>query len=266
MSPSAPAHAVPADALAAAIGQVLNETLPDLASADRIAEWVARRGLGLVPIADPHEFTWPGTWIALTSAGRAVVMYGDPSAPLDGTLADGERITGGIVIAAHDLDLEQRIERRHGSLVTIVVAPSAAGPTTERSECRAIAGHGLEGDRYALGVGRFSQEGRTGQHLTLIDADDLEAAGVTATEARRNLVTRGIDLDGLVGTRFCIGEIECVGERRAEPCAHLQRITRPGILRALVHRGGIRADITTGGTLRVGDRIEPRDDARHTSG
>ncbi|HEV3001952.1 MAG TPA: MOSC domain-containing protein, partial [Solirubrobacteraceae bacterium] len=63
------------------------------------------------------------------------------------------------------------------------------------------------------------------------------------------------DLDALIGRRFRVGEVECVGRRRCEPCAHLQRLTRPGVLRSLVHRGGLRADVVGGGVLRVGDAV-----------
>ena len=90
-------------------------------------------------------------------------------------------------------------------------------------------------------------------------AEALEDVGLTASQARRNLVVRGIDLDALRGRRFRVGEVECLGQRRCEPCAHLERLTRPGVLRALVHRGGLRADILRGGELRVGDPVEVLD-------
>lgn len=75
-------------------------------------------------------------------------------------------------------------------------------------------------------------------------------------EARRNLVVRGVALDELIGKRFRVGEVECFGQRRCEPCAHLERLTRPGVLRALMHRGGLRADVLSGGEIRTGDRVE----------
>ena len=80
---------------------------------------------------------------------------------------------------------------------------------------------------------------------------------MAALESRRNVVVRGVDVDALRGRRFRIGAVECVGRRRCEPCAHLERLTRPGVLRALVHRGGLRADIVAGGELRVGDEVAP---------
>ncbi len=78
-------------------------------------------------------------------------------------------------------------------------------------------------------------------------------------EARRNLVTRGIDLNGLVGRRFRVGEVECLGQRLCEPCAHLERLTTKGVLRGLIHRGGLRADIVSDGVIAVGSSIETLD-------
>ena len=77
--------------------------------------------------------------------------------------------------------------------------------------------------------------------------------------ARRNLVTRGIDLEALIGRSFRVGDVECVGQRRCEPCAHLERLTAPGTLRELVHRGGLRADVVTGGTIAVGAQVTAAD-------
>jgi MOSC domain-containing protein YiiM len=124
-------------------------------------------------------------------------------------------------------------------------------------EAQALAGRGLHGDRYADGAGTFSDFGGTGHDLTLVEAEALAALEVSPEDARRNVVTRGIALDGLIGRRFRIGEVECLGQRRCEPCAHLQRLGPPGILRGLVHRGGLRADLLTDGLLRPGSEIRP---------
>jgi MOSC domain-containing protein YiiM len=124
-----------------------------------------------------------------------------------------------------------------------------------------IAGVGVEGDRYAIGGGHFSGPGRWGQALTLIEAEAIETLGaeqgvaLAPGDARRNVVSRGIDLNSLVGQRFRVGEALCFGQRLAEPCSWLQRTTPAGTLRGLVHRGGLRADILEGGTVRPGDAI-----------
>jgi MOSC domain-containing protein YiiM len=123
------------------------------------------------------------------------------------------------------------------------------------------AGRGPEGDRYFDGRGTFSNRYDTGRALSLIEGetlDDLElpSGRLAPEEARRNVITRGIDLNALVGAGFSVGPVECLGRRLCEPCAHLQRLTKPGTLRALVHRGGLRADVLSDGVIRVGDRVE----------
>lgn len=129
------------------------------------------------------------------------------------------------------------------------------------SSAEAVAGCGLVGDRYEKGAGTFSDPNGRGYDLTLVEAEAIEelaAQGVTLApeEARRNLVVRGIDLDDLIGRRFKVGEVECFGQRRCEPCAHLERLTRPGVLRGLVHWGGLRADILSSGEIHTGDHVE----------
>jgi hypothetical protein len=119
----------------------------------------------------------------------------------------------------------------------------------------------LLGDRYERGAGTFSNPRGRGYDLTLVEAEALEelsAKGVELApiEARRNLVVRGIALDDLIGRRFRVGAVECFGQRRCEPCAHLQRLTRPGVLRGLAHRGGLRADVLSSGGIMTGDRVE----------
>jgi MOSC domain-containing protein YiiM len=91
--------------------------------------------------------------------------------------------------------------------------------------------------------------------LTLVEAEALEDVDLSWEAARRNVVTRGVDLNALVGRRFHVGSVECVGRRLAEPCVHLEKLARPGLLRPLVHRAGLRADILGGGTMRLGDEV-----------
>jgi MOSC domain-containing protein YiiM len=133
-------------------------------------------------------------------------------------------------------------------------------PRTPRRRWPASTGHagrGLEGDRYFERRGTFTNAYARGHDLTLIDAAVVEDLGLAPEDARRNVVTRGIDLDALVGERFTVGDVECLGQRLCEPCAHLERLT-PGTLRPLIHQGGLRADILGDGEIRVGDRIRPQ--------
>ena len=78
---------------------------------------------------------------------------------------------------------------------------------------------------------------------------------LTPAETRRNVLTRGVALNDLVGRRFTVGEVECVGRRLCDPCSHLEKLTQPGVLKGLVDRGGLRADIVRGGTIRAGDEL-----------
>jgi MOSC domain-containing protein YiiM len=115
---------------------------------------------------------------------------------------------------------------------------------------RAVAGKGLEGDRH------FHEEGAPpGQALTLVEAEVVEDVGLEVGETRRQITVRGIRLNDLVGKGFRIGDVECFGVELCEPCSHLEAMTRPGIIKELVHRAGINADIVTGGTIRVGDSV-----------
>jgi len=115
---------------------------------------------------------------------------------------------------------------------------------------RAVAGNGLEGDRH------FHPDGApSGQALTLVAAEVVEDAGLKAGETRRQLTVRDVDVNALVGKRFRVGEVECFGVELCEPCSHLEKMTRPGIIKELAHRAGINADILVGGVIRVGDPV-----------
>ncbi len=119
---------------------------------------------------------------------------------------------------------------------------------------RAIAGKGLEGNRYF-------DTGRAEQELTLIEAEALEAAlaedelDVDAAATGRNVLTRGVRLNDLVGKRFRVGELECRGIELCEPCTTMEARTQPGVIKALVHRAGLNAEILVGGELRPGDAV-----------
>jgi MOSC domain-containing protein YiiM len=114
----------------------------------------------------------------------------------------------------------------------------------------AVAGKGLRGDRHF-----YADGAEPGKALTLIEAEALEDVGLTGAQSRRQVVVRGVRLAELIGRRFRVGDVECVGVELCEPCAHLQQLTRPGIIKDLIHRGGLNADILTDGQIRVGDLV-----------
>ena len=116
---------------------------------------------------------------------------------------------------------------------------------------QAVAGKGLEGDRRYF----YDDGAEPGRALTLVEAENVEAVGLAPGETRRQVTTRGVRLNDLVGKRFRVGEVECFGVELCEPCTHLQSMTRPGIIKELTHRAGINADILTDGTISVGDEI-----------
>jgi MOSC domain-containing protein YiiM len=149
-------------------------------------------------------------------------------------------------------------------LIQILVADSPTSPMDALASVHAVPGCGLEGDRYfaGIGTGTFAKNPQKPDHeVTLIESECVEAfaqkSGLpfTATHARRNLVTRGITLNDLVGREFTVGEVRVRGLRLCEPCSYLAKTTWPEVLAGLVHRGGLRAQILSEGTLRVGDAI-----------
>lgn len=154
-----------------------------------------------------------------------------------------------------------------GRVVSIHLAPVGAARMLSVTEVRAVAGRGLDGDRYFLGTGTWSHNGTGGKQVTLIEAEAVEAierdydVEIDPAEARRNIVTRGMPLNHLVGREFTIGEVRLRGVRLCEPCAHLVKMTgQLQVLPSLVHRGGLRADLLTNGVIRVGDPVELSDE------
>jgi MOSC domain-containing protein YiiM len=239
-------------------------------------QWLALRGLGLVPIEAPASFNWPGPWLAVLRAADGdgavgAVAFGSPPGiawhPSDGP-ETFDAVQAGYVIAPADVALWTSstiaAPRRVGRVEAIAIASEAEAPMVYIDRAVARGGKGLEGDRYFDQRGTFSNAHGRGHDLTLIEAEvldtlELPSGHLPPEEARRNLITRGIDLNALVGRPFTVGTVECLGQRLCEPCAHLQRLTanagKPGTLRALIHKGGLRADILSDGEIHVGDEI-----------
>ena len=147
-----------------------------------------------------------------------------------------------------------------GTIYAIYLAPAAKVPTNSVESVRAIPGVGLEGDRYALKQGTFYKP-LPDHELTLIEAEALEAMkreydiDLAPGDARRNLVTRGVPLNHLVGQEFVVGDVKIRGIRLCEPCSHLQALTEKPVIKGLRHRGGLRAQILSEGKIHVGDAV-----------
>jgi MOSC domain-containing protein YiiM len=148
----------------------------------------------------------------------------------------------------------------HGQLLAILLHGPKGKDLRSVDSVSALAGRGLEGDRYC----RADGSGTPAQEVTLIEAEALEALvrevsiDLPPTRARRNLLTRDVPLNHLVGEEFTVGEVVLKGIRLCEPCDHLEGLTVKGVKDGLHHRGGLRAEIVRGGTLRPGDAIRPR--------
>lgn len=151
-------------------------------------------------------------------------------------------------------------------VVGLCVGATEKEPLEAVDQVRAVAGHGLEGDRKFRRAGMPPDKDAPDRELTLIEAEAVEAAvreygiELTPIEARRNVVTRGVALNHLVGRSFRVGEATLRGIRLCEPCGHLEALTRQGVRKSLIHRGGLRAQILDGGTIRLGDAIEAVDE------
>lgn len=133
-------------------------------------------------------------------------------------------------------------------VVEINIGPSDALAPVE--SVTAVPGKGLVGDRH------FTDHQDPGDALTLIEAEVLEDVDLTGPESRRQVVVRGVRLNDLIGKHFMIGEVECLGVEICEPCRHLASLTRLSIIKDMIHRGGLNADILTGGIIAVGDEIK----------
>jgi MOSC domain-containing protein YiiM len=148
-----------------------------------------------------------------------------------------------------------------GNIVFIYIATQAMVPMESRHEVTAVAGRGIEGDRYFHGTGYWSKSPGASRDITLIEIEAIEALisekdiALAPGASRRNLVTRGVPLNHLVGREFLVGPVRLLGTRLCEPCAYLEGLTQKGVLAGLIHRGGLRADIVAGGTIRVGDLV-----------
>jgi hypothetical protein len=241
--------------------------------------WLAQHDFGLVPVADPYTFNWAGHWIGIVDPpelgtdAAAVLLFGTPSAviaspsasALIGKAVEELRFQESFVLAPFQPlhSSSSQTPRRFGEVVGIYLTEIKTSPMQSVQVAIALAGRGLRGDRYAAKAGTFSPQSDKlrGYDLTLIESEVLDrltlpdGSHLAPEESRRNIVTRGIDLNALVGREFRIGSVHAFGQRLCEPCVHLQRLTRPGVVAGLVHQGGLQADVLTDGEIRVGDGI-----------
>ena len=151
-----------------------------------------------------------------------------------------------------------------GEIAFIQITPTATEKLVSVREVRVVAGEGLDGDRYFKKTGTYSKIPGGGRQITLIELESVEALKrdlkieLEPTQTRRNIVTRKVPLNHLVGQQFRLGrEVMLQGVRLCEPCDHLERLTFREVREGLLHRAGLRADILSSGTIKVGDPITP---------
>jgi hypothetical protein len=276
------------DAVTAFVADLTGHSLHELPSPSEsesdwlavLRQWLARQSCGLVSIASPETFSWPGHWIGIVDAPDeseqpvAVLLFGTPSAVIAspsvpafvGEPVDALRFHHGLLLVPFQPfpNSAQRSGGTVGEVVGIYISDVKTGPMKSLGTATAQRGKGLLGDRYAEKAGTFTptSDRLRGYDLTLIESEVLDRLTLAdgkhldAAESRRNLVTREIDLNALIGREFTIGSVHAYGQRLCEPCVHLERLTRLGVVAGLVHQGGLRADILTDGEIHLGDRIE----------
>jgi MOSC domain-containing protein YiiM len=151
-----------------------------------------------------------------------------------------------------------------GHLIGIFVTGRKSGPMQAIERIEAVPGRGLVGDRYFLKDGTFSAQNGPDREVTLVEVEALEGLDreyqitLLPAQARRNLLTRGVPLNHLVGHVFSVGPVVLRGIRLCEPCGHLEALTCTGVKKGLIHRGGLRAQVLEGGMLEIGGAVALR--------
>ena len=129
------------------------------------------------------------------------------------------------------------------------------------AEIEAVKGVGLIGDRKANHTGTWNEE-HVGREVTLVEAESLEmlardhAIELGPGGTRRNITTRGVRLNDLVGKTFRVGDVVMTGVKLCEPCEHLQAMVGRPVIKPLTHKAGLRAMLLGSGVIRVGDAVE----------
>jgi hypothetical protein len=153
-----------------------------------------------------------------------------------------------------------------GTVRAVFIAPESEATPDSVVAAEAVPRRGLRGDRYFDDAGTFTswdddEERPAGYDLTLIEREAVDAIeresgiGLEPGAHRRNVETEGVALNHLVDEQFYVGDVLCRGDRLCEPCDHLERLTEGGVREALLHRGGLRADVLEGGTIHAGDAV-----------
>jgi MOSC domain-containing protein YiiM len=152
-----------------------------------------------------------------------------------------------------------------GQLLHIHIAPAASAPMRRLEQASLVAGVGIDGDRYATRTGTYSAKHHIDRQVTLIEAETLEALArdhgveLAPGEHRRNLTTRGVPLNHLVGRYFRVGDCVLYGGRLNVPCLYLEELVGKKVFKPLINRSGLNCRILVGGLVRAGASVAPCD-------
>ena len=149
-----------------------------------------------------------------------------------------------------------------GSVVALFTVDCRAAPMKKVEQLHALAGRGIEDDRYFLGTGTYSKKPEPGRQVTLIKSEVLESLkdkfGITVKpdESRRNVLTQGIEINDLIGVEFFVGPVRLRAHRITQPCLYLEQLLdQPGLYNDLWDNGGISCEILSDGVIKEGDII-----------
>lgn len=149
-----------------------------------------------------------------------------------------------------------------GIVVALFTVDRRAAPMKKVEQLYALAGRGIEGDRYFLGTGTYSKSPEPGRQVTLIKSEVLESLknkleiNVKPEESRRNILTQGIEINDLIGTEFYVGTVRLRAHRITQPCLYLEKLLgQPGLYKELWDNGGISCEILSEGIIKEGDII-----------
>ena len=153
----------------------------------------------------------------------------------------------------------------HGRVKDILTTDKAGAALHSTASAQVHAGKGIVGDRYYSAQGTFSKvlEGEPDFEITLIEQEQIDifnnktGFSYTGADFRRNIVTTGIDLNALEGKEFTVGNVQLKGIRLCEPCAYLSDLLGPEVLKHMVNKAGLRAQILKDGKLQVSDEVKP---------
>ena len=146
-----------------------------------------------------------------------------------------------------------------GRVISICIGSEAGAPMREAEEVNALAGMGLEGDRYCRGEGSFNKDNQGKRQVTLINGLFLVDSGFTATDTRRNIVTLNVELMYLIGKEFQIGDAVFYGVKYCDPCMKPSKLSgkKHSFKQAFHDRGGLIAEVRKSGIIRVGSPVIP---------